>query len=458
MTLTCFKAYDIRGRLGIDLDDAIAYRIGRAFAQALPARKVVIGRDCRASSHHLTQALIAALLAEGVTVLDLGLAGTEEMYHATTHFDADGGITVTASHNPIDYNGMKIVRRGSAPLDAATGLSAIRALAEADNFGPAKSGGSHVDIAAPARAAYVQTVLSFVDVAALRPLTVLVNAGNGTAGPTFDAIAQGLADRDAPLTFVRMHHDPDGSFPHGIPNPLLPENRPATAAAVLAAGADMGVAWDGDFDRCFFFDHLGQFIDGEYIVGLLADVFLAKEPGARIVHDPRVIWNTQDIVASAGGRAVQSRTGHAFVKQAMRDTSAVYGGEMSAHHYFRDFVYCDSGMIPWLVIAERISRRATPLADLVAGRKAAFPSSGEINFVLPHPSAAIARVRAHYEPDAAAVDETDGISLDMGDWRFNLRSSNTEPVVRLNVESRGRADLLPARIAAITALLQPSQT
>lgn len=454
MTLTCFKAYDIRGRLGVDLNEDIAYRIGRGFAQALPAQKVVIGRDCRASSETLTAAVIAALLAEGVDVLDLGLAGTEEMYHATTHFAADGGITVTASHNPIDYNGMKIVRRGSAPLDSATGLSAIRAFAERAEFGPEKLGGQHRDVSAEARAAYVETVLSFVDVSALKPLTVLVNAGNGTAGPTFDAIAAGLDRLGAPLRFVRLHHTPDGSFPHGIPNPLLPENRPMTADAVTAAGADLGVAWDGDFDRCFFFDHKGAFIDGEYIVGLLAEVFLAKEAGASIVHDPRVVWNTKDIVAASGGVAVQSRTGHAFVKQAMRDTKAVYGGEMSAHHYFRDFVYCDSGMIPWLLIVELISRRGAPLAELVAGRQAAFPSSGEINFHLSNPPAAIARVRAQFEPHATAVDETDGLSLEMGAWRFNLRSSNTEPVVRLNVESRGQSDQLHGRIAAISALLQ----
>lgn len=454
MTLNCFKAYDIRGRLGVDLNEDIAYRIGRAFAKALPASKVVIGRDCRASSETLTRAVIAAMLSEGVEVLDLGLAGTEEMYHATTHFGADGGITVTASHNPIDYNGMKIVRRGSAPLDSATGLSAIRALAERGGFSPGKSGGQHRDIAADARKAYVERVLSFVDVTALKPLTVLVNAGNGTAGPTFDAIAAGLDRLGAPLRFVRLHHTPDGSFPHGIPNPLLPENRPMTADAVVAAGADLGVAWDGDFDRCFFFDHTGAFIDGEYIVGLLAEVFLAKEPGGSIVHDPRVVWNTKDIVAASGGVAVQSRTGHAFVKQAMRDTKAVYGGEMSAHHYFRDFVYCDSGMIPWLLIVELISRRGVTLAKLVAGRQAAFPSSGEINFHLPDPPAAIARVRARFEPDATAIDETDGLSLEMGDWRFNLRSSNTEPVVRLNVESRGQADQLQARVAAISALLQ----
>jgi phosphomannomutase len=454
MTLTCFKAYDIRGRLGVDLDEAIAHRIGRAFAQALPARKVVIGHDCRASSHSLTEAVIAALLIDGVEVLDLGLAGTEEMYHATTHFGADGGITVTASHNPIDYNGMKIVRAGSAPLDSATGLAVIRTLAESQDFVPSKPGGIRRDVAAEARAAYVQTVLSFVDVTALRPLHILVNAGNGTAGPTFDAVAEGLAELGAPLTFSRLHHNPDGSFPNGIPNPLLVENRPATAEAVVNANADMGVAWDGDFDRCFFFDHQGGFVDGEYIVGLLAEIFLAKEKGARIVHDPRVVWNTRDVVAAAGGVAIQGRTGHAFVKQAMRDHGAVYGGEMSAHHYFRDFVYCDSGMIPWLLIAELISRSGKSLAQLVAGRKAAFPSSGEINFHLPDPKSAIARVRAVYEPQATTVDETDGISLELGDWRFNLRSSNTEPVVRLNVESRGGVDKLPARVAAIQALLQ----
>jgi phosphomannomutase len=448
--LTCFKTYDVRGRLGVDLDEAIATRIGRGFARALNARRVVLGRDIRASSESLATAVAQALVDEGCEVLDLGLSGTEEMYFATTHFAADGGICVTASHNPMDYNGMKMVRAGSAPLDAATGLSTIKTLAEADAFGPAKPGGSLRDVAAEARSAYVDAVLGFVDIATLKPLNILVNAGNGAAGPTFDAIAAALADRGAPLRFVRMHHLPDGSFPNGIPNPLLPENRPATAQAVVAEGADMGVAWDGDFDRCFFFDEHGGFVDGEYIVGLLADVFLAKEPGAKIIHDPRVIWNTLDVVARAGGIAVQARTGHAFIKQSMRDHGAVYGGEMSAHHYFRDFVHCDSGMIPWLVLAELISRKGS-LADLIATRRAAFPSSGEINFHLDDPKAAIARVRAAFEPQAKGIDETDGISLDMGDWRFNLRSSNTEPVVRLNMESRGQA--LDAPLAAIKDLL-----
>ena len=452
MRLDCFTAYDIRGRLGQTLDAGIAFRIGRGFARALAAKSMVIGRDCRASSQALAEAVVAALLAEGVAVLDLGLAGTEEMYHATTQFAADGGITITASHNPIDYNGMKLVRAGAAPLDAGV-LAEVRRLAEADDFGAGRLGGSCQNISVAARRGYVDTVLSFVDCAGLQPLVVLVNAGNGAAGPTFDAIAEGLAARGAALRFVRMHHTPDGRFPHGIPNPLLPENRPVTAAAVVASGADFGVAWDGDFDRCFLFDAAGTFVDGEYIVGLLAEAFLAREPGARIVHDPRVIWNTQDVVAAAGGVAVQARTGHAFVKQAMRDQGAVYGGEMSAHHYFRDFTWCDSGMIPWLMIAELVSRKGLALADLVAGRRAAFPSSGEVNFTLADPAAAVARVRRQFEPLAVSVDAMDGLSLAFADWRFNLRQSNTEPVVRLNVESRGQGDLLADRVAAVKLAL-----
>jgi phosphomannomutase len=451
--LTCFKAYDIRGRLGIDLDDGVAARIGRAFAQALGARRVVVGRDCRASSHSLSEALIAALIAEGAEVLDLGLAGTEEMYWATSHFACDGGIEVTASHNPINYNGMKLVRAGSAPLDVASGLGRIKTLAEANDFGPAKPSGSRRDVAQQARAAYVGAVMGFVDTSALRPLSVVVNCGNGAAGPTFDAIAGALAAAGAPLSFHRLHHAPDGSFPHGIPNPLLPENRPATANEVRRLNADLGIAFDGDFDRCFFFDANGDFIDGEYIVGLLAQVFLAKEAGARIVHDPRVIWNTIDIVTKAGGTAIQTKTGHAFVKQALRDHDAVYGGEMSAHHYFRDFVSCDSGMIPWLLIAELMGRSGKSLKSLVDVRRAAFPSSGEMNFTLTDPPAAIARIRALYLPQAQAVDETDGLGLSFGTWRFSLRSSNTEAVVRLNVESRGDAALVRAKVAELQKVL-----
>jgi phosphomannomutase len=443
----CFKAYDVRGRLGVDLDDAIARRIGRAFAQVLGARTVVVGHDCRLSSPGLADAVTAGLVDEGVTVLTLGLCGTEEVYFATDHLGADGGICVTASHNPADYNGMKMVRAGSAPVGQDSGLGAMAALVDGD-LGPAPGGGAvrHVDC----RAAYVARVLSFVDRTALRPLHVLVNAGNGTAGPTFDAIAAALG---GPLRFTRMHHAPDGTFPNGIPNPLLPDNQPATAAAVVKAGADMGVAWDGDFDRCFFFDETGAFVPGEYLVGLLAEVFLAKEPGATIVHDPRVVLGTQAAIASAGGCAVMARTGHAFLKAALRETGAVYGGEMSAHHYFRDFMACDSGMIPWLLVAELMGRTGLPLSRLLADRRAAFPSSGEINFRVADAPATVARIRAAYAPRAVTVDTLDGLSLTFADWRFNLRGSNTEPLLRLNVEARGDAGLVARNVAEISALI-----
>jgi phosphomannomutase len=457
VTLACFRTYDIRGRLGIDLDAGIALRIGRAFARAQGARRVVVGHDARLSSPGLADAVAAGLIAEGAEVLDLGMAGTEEVYCATALQDADGGICVTASHNPADWNGMKLVGRGAAPLDPATDLAAIRAAAEADAFGRVVPGGGRTDIAAAARGAYAAHVAGFVDAAALRPLTILVDGGNGAAGPAFAAIAATLAAAGAPLVFVPRNLDPDGRFPHGIPNPLLPGNRAGTAAAVAAAGADFGVAWDGDFDRCFLFDRHGGFVDGEYVVGLLAAAFLAREPGAAIVHDPRVVWNTADVIARAGGRAVQARTGHVFIKQAMRATGAVYGGEMSAHHYFCDFFACDSGMIPWLLVAGLLGREGADLGALVAARRAAFPSSGEINFRLADPAAALARVRAALEPAADAIDETDGLSLAFPAWRFNLRASNTEPLVRLNVEARadagGDGALVAAKAAEIAALL-----
>ncbi|HMO06874.1 MAG TPA: phosphomannomutase [Paracoccaceae bacterium] len=450
--MTCFKAYDIRGRLGPELNEDIARSIGRAFAETLGATRVVVGRDCRASSLSLSAAVIDGLLAAGVEVLDLGLAGTEEMYFATTHLGACGGIEVTASHNPMDYNGMKMVGQGSAPLDPATVMPRIRALAESGAFAARRAGGRVVDASAT-RAAYVDRVLSFVDLDKLRPLKILVNAGNGAAGPTFDALAEALAARGAPLRFERMHHAPDGNFPNGIPNPLLPENQPATAEAVVAANADFGVAWDGDFDRCFLFDHNGQFVPGEYVVGLLAQVFLKKEPGAIIVHDPRVQWNTRAVVAAAGGRAQASRTGHAFLKQALRETGAVYGGEMSAHHYFRDFMACDSGMIPWLLAAELISRTGQSLANLLESARGAFPSSGEINFRVDDVPSAMARVIAAFAADRPTVDRLDGLSLAFADWRLNLRASNTEPLLRLNIETRGNAAALQTRLAEVSRLI-----
>ena len=450
--LTCFKAYDIRGRVDADMTEDNAYRIGRAFAQVLGARRVVIGRDVRPTSGGLAAALAEGLMAAGVRVLDLGLSGTEEMYFAVSHLEADGGITVTASHNPMEYNGMKMVRAGSAPIGASEGMQAIKALAESGAYAPGRAGGG-IEDASGTRAAYVDRCLSFVDTAALTPLRILVNAGNGAAGPTFDAIAGALADRGVPWQFERLHHQPDGSFPNGIANPLLPENQPVTGDAVRAAGADMGVAWDGDFDRCFFFDHDGGFIPGEYVVGLLAEVFLAKAPGATIVQDPRIVWSTQDVVARAGGTALMSRCGHTFIKQALRDTGAVYGGEMSAHHYFRDFFRCDSGMIPWLLIGELLGRTGRRLQDLVAQRMADFPSSGEINFTVSDAAAAIARVEAAHGARALARDDVDGLSLSFADWRMNLRASNTEPLLRLNVEARGDAAIVQRRVAEIGLLI-----
>lgn len=450
--LACVKAYDVRGKLGSELTPEIAAAIASAFVRLADAQRVVLGRDTRESSAELADAVAEALIAAGCEVMDLGLSGTEEMYFATTHLDADGGICVTASHNPMDYNGMKMVQRGSAPLNGAVALDKIGALAAAGEGAPARAGGRRVD-ASHSRAAYVERVLSFVEPSALAPLHVLVNCGNGAAGPTFDAIAEALEAAGAPLRFDRMHHEPDPHFPNGIPNPLLPENQPVTADAVRAHGADLGIAFDGDFDRCFFFDETGGFIDGEYIVALLAEAFLADHKGARIIHDPRVIWASRDRVAKAGGEAIASRTGHAFIKQALRDHDAIYGGEMSAHHYFRDFVCCDSGMIPWLLMVRLIGLRGQPLSQIVADLRAEFPSSGEINMYPTDTAAAIARVEAEYAPQAQARDELDGLSLDFGDWRFNLRSSNTEPVLRLNVESRGDAALVAQKADAIKALI-----
>ncbi|MBU3028840.1 phosphomannomutase [Paracoccus marinaquae] len=450
--ITCFKAYDVRGELGKNLDADVAYRIGRAFAQARGARRVVVGRDSRESSPELAAALIEGLTDGGADVLDLGLAGTEEVYFHTGFHDTDGGIEVTASHNPINYNGMKIVGRGSAPLDPATELPPIVDLATSGSFTPATKG-SVTDFS-HARAGYAQAMADFVDVSVLKPMKIVVNAGNGTAGPTFDTIAAELQRRGAPLEFVRMHHDVDSSFPNGIPNPLLPENQPVTVARVKAEGADLGVAWDGDFDRCFFFDENGRFIPGEYIVGLLGAAFLEKSPGEKIVHDPRVIMNTRAMIEAAGGEPVVSKTGHAFIKRKMRDVGAIYGGEMSAHHYFRDFYYCDSGMIPWLLMIELLSRKGQTLAELLSERMRLYPSSGETNYHIDDPDAAIARLIDRYEPEADGRDDLDGVSLDFGTWRFNLRKSNTEPVVRLNLESDGDAALVQQKQAELAALLQ----
>lgn len=442
-----FKRYDIRGRLGIDLDETVAHRIARAFARVTGAGAVVLARDPRESSPALAQAVAAGLAAQGVRVLDLGLAGTEEMYFATAHLGAGGGIMVTASHNPRDYNGMKLVGAGAVPLTDAA-FAQVQALTP---DAPDRLPGGGVEDASAVRAAYVAHVARLVG--PIGPVRVLVNAGNGAAGPTLDALAEGLAARGARLDLVRMHHEPDGSFPNGVPNPLLPENRPVTEAAVRAAGVDMGVAFDGDFDRCFLFDGAGRFVDGEHVVALLARAELARHPGAAIVHDPRVLWAVQETVARAGGRSVLAPTGHVFLKDAMRREGAVYGGEMSAHHYFRDFMCCDSGMIPWLLVAGLISA-GEGLAGMVGALRRDHPSSGEINFIVEDRQAMMDRVQAALGPLARAEDWTDGLSLDFGDWRLNLRASNTEPLLRLNVEARGDAALMAEGVARVRSVIE----
>jgi phosphomannomutase len=451
--LTCFKAYDIRGEIGVNIDEDMAYRIGRATAQHLKAKTVVIGFDARETSPSFAAAAARGVMDAGSDVLSIGMAGTEEMYWAVTEFGSCAGIEVTASHNPINYNGMKIVKSGSRPLDDVEDFQKIKMLVGAQAWLQASSAGQERDVAVDARQKYLDQLLSFIDVTELSPLKIVINSGNGAAGPTVDAIIDRLKAQGAPLEFIRVHHQPDSTFPNGIPNPLLSANHAATADVVMRAGADMGVAFDGDFDRCFFFDGAGQFVPGEYVVGLLAAIFLDKEAGGKIVHDPRVIWNTQDIVASKGGIKIQSKTGHAFIKQTMRAHEAVYGGEMSAHHYFRDFAYCDSGMIPWLLVAELVSKSKRSLSDWVRDRFDAFPSSGEINFCVDDAGAAIDRVLSTYSADALSLDETDGVSLAFRDWRFNLRRSNTEPLVRLNIEARGGSESLRLRVADISKLL-----
>ena len=452
--LTCFKAYDIRGQLGTELDEDIAYRIGRAYAEFLKPKNVVLGGDVRLTSESLKKALGEGIRDAGSDVIDIGMVGTEQVYFATSHLNAGGGIEVTASHNPIDYNGMKPIREGSRPVSSDTGLLDIKAIAEANDFGavdPDKRGAyAKVSILED----YLDHLCGYIKLDAIKPVKLVMNAGNGAAGPVVDALQSRFAKLNLPIEIIKIHNEPDGSFPNGIPNPILHENRASTIDAVIEHKADLGIAWDGDFDRCFLVDEKGQFIEGYYIVGLLAEAFLLKNPGSKIVHDPRLTWNTIEVVSRNGGEAIQSKTGHAFIKERMRLEDAVYGGEMSAHHYFRDFFYCDSGMIPWLLVMELMSSSGKPLSELVNAMMVAYPSPGEINRAVADPISAIARVREHYETDALLVDEIDGVSMEFTDWRFNLRMSNTEPVVRLNVETRADALLLKQKELEILALLE----
>jgi phosphomannomutase len=445
-TISCFKAYDLRGRIPGELNEDVAYRVGRGYAQFLGPKRVVVGRDIRLSSSGLTDALCRGLTDSGVDVYDIGVCGTEGVYFATFDGKYDGGIMVTASHNPPDYNGMKFVREQSRPISSDNGLREIRAFAERGQFPEAARRGSRHSV--DTMAAYIEHLLSYVERGSLKRLKIVVNAGNGGAGPIIDRLEPHL-----PFEFIKVHHQPDGHFPNGVPNPMIEENRRPTIAAIREHRADLGIAWDGDFDRCFFFDERGEFVEGYYIVGLLASVLLRGEKGGKVVHDPRLTWNTVEIVGEGGGEAVLSKSGHAFIKQRMREVDGVYGGEMSAHHYFRRFAYCDSGMIPWLLIAQIMSESGQPLSRLVGERIGKFPVSGELNYRVADVPATLADIESRYAPLAIKADRTDGLSYEFADWRFNLRSSNTEPLLRLNVEARGSEELMRAKTREVLSVL-----
>lgn len=446
MDLSCFKAYDLRGRVPDQLNPELAEKIGRAYVAVTGAKKVIVGYDIRLSSPEIAEALRSGLMAAGADVFDIGLCGTEQVYFATSHYGMDGGIMVTASHNPRDHNGMKMVGPESRPISSDNGLNDIRdRVLESFTDAPKQGGYEPLEVTG----AYIDHLLGYIDAATLKPMKIVVNAGNGGAGLVVDQLEKHL-----PFEFIKVHQEPDGHFPNGVPNPILEENRAATADAVIEHKAAMGIAWDGDYDRCFFFDENGRFIEGYYIVGLLADQFLRKTGGGKVIHDPRLTWNTQDLVKAAGGEAIESKTGHAFIKQRMRDEDAVYGGEMSAHHYFRDFAYCDSGMIPWLLVAERLCQSGQPLSSLIDARIEAYPASGEINRTIAHPPRVIAAIEETYGANAKAVSHVDGLSVEFDDWRFNLRMSNTEPVVRLNVESRADRALMEEKTAQLLAEME----
>ena len=445
--INCFKAYDARGKVPDELNTEIAYRIGRAYAEFIKPKQVAVGRDVRLTSEELFDALTRGLTDSGVDVLDLGLCGTEQVYFAAFHLELDGGIMITASHNPVDYNGFKFVRECAKPLSADSGLKDIHRIAEEESF--SESGHKGSITATDLSRDYIDHLLGYSgNLDNLKPLKIISNPGNGMAGPVID-----LLEKRLPFEFIKIQHDPDGSFPNGLPNPLLPEGRGATIDAIEQHGADLGVAWDGDFDRCFLFDHNGRFIEGYYIVGLLGVQLLQQNPGERIVHDPRLTWNTIELIEASHGEAVQSKSGHAFIKETMRAVNGIYGGEMSAHHYFREFGYCDSGMIPWLLLSEMISTQNRSFAEMVDERIERYPVSGEINTAVADPAMVIKRVEAHYAELSHQIDRTDGLCMDFGEWRFNLRASNTEPLLRMNVETRGDHALMERRRDEILNLI-----
>ena len=441
-----FKAYDIRGKVPTELNVEIAYKVGRAFVKLNNAKKVIIGMDIRTSSAELSEALANGLTDAGCDVVDLEMCGTEMIYFSTPYLDADGGVMITASHNPPEYNGLKFVKKGSVPMGYASGLQEVEQMILNDDLGelaPEKGKVEKLDIMTE----FIESLNQFYDVEKMKPIKVVVNAGNGCVGPALDAIENRL-----PIEMVKVFHNPDSAFPNGVPNPLLPENRAPTVQAIKENNADLGVAWDGDYDRCFFFDENGGFIEGYYIVGLLAKSILKNNPGGKIVHDPRLIWNTLDIVKEAGGEAVVSVSGHAFIKEKMREVNSIYGGEMSAHHYFRENAYSDSGMIPFLLVMQLMAEEGKTLSQLVGDMIKKYPCSGEINTTLENPKAKIEEIKAKYTN--GKLDELDGISVEYDAWRFNVRMSNTEPLLRLNVESKGDVDLMKLKTEELLQLIR----
>lgn len=449
--LACFKAYDIRGRVPDELNVDLVYKIGVAYALEMNATKIVVGYDARLESPEILDALIKGLNSQNVAVINLGLCGTEEVYFHTFNMESkgvNGGIMVTASHNPKGYNGLKMVSKGARPISGSDGLKRIHDRVVNMVLNLLSSAPAAQSVEQHNKAEYIQHLISYIDVAALKPLKIVVNPGNGTAGLALKQLATHL-----PCEFIYLHENMDGNFPNGIPNPLLPENRSSTQQAVKEHKADLGIAWDGDFDRFFFFDENARFIEGYYIVGLLAQAFLKKNKGASIIHDPRLIWNTIDIANTLGGKAIQSKTGHSFIKQIMREEDAVYGGEMSAHHYFKDFAYCDSGMIPWLLVAELMSMQNTPLSKMVDEGIAAYPCSGEINYKVSDTKKMLTNIRQYFSHLNPTIDTRDGLSMSFENWRFNIRASNTEPFLRLNIETKNNQILLEEKIIEFENLI-----
>ncbi|MCF8266696.1 MAG: phosphomannomutase/phosphoglucomutase [Ignavibacteriales bacterium] len=444
--LESFKAYDIRGKVPGQLNEELAYKTGRAYVRLLKCKSVVIGRDVRKSSPPLAKALSEGITDAGADVYDLGLCGTEMVYFGTPHLDADGGVMITASHNPPEYNGLKFVKKGSVPMGYSSGLNKVEQMILQDDLGDKASVKGKV-IPVDIMKEFITKLRTLYKQNSIKPLRVVVNAGNGCVGPALDALEPHL-----PIKMIKVFHEPDADFPNGVPNPLLPENRQPTIDAIKANKADLGVAWDGDYDRCFFFDENGSFIEGYYIVGLLAKSILRIAKGENIVHDPRLTWNTLAEVGAAGGVAVQSQSGHAFIKEKMREKNAVYGGEMSAHHYFRENYYSDSGLIPFVLILQLISEENKTLSQLVGQMISNFPCSGEINSTIADPAGKLEEIKAKYHD--GAVDYTDGVSVEYENWRFNVRLSNTEPLIRLNVESRGDQKLMEDKTVELLDLIR----